>query len=196
MTARRTSTLAALAVLSSMVLLGCSAPGPAETSAEDDPGTAETPDATSGGDCLVGDWLIAEDQLDAFYGQIAAESGNGLAFDVEGDTALTFTDTTYEYLPRFSLVLDLAGQSGRGDVTGSVRGDYTAADGVLTTENDVSDLALQVEVGGVSMDGSELGNAIIASQPINDVTYRCEAGAPVIDFKTGSSTIPLTLTAG
>lgn len=194
MTARRTASLAALAAFSSLVLLGCSAPAPAEPPA-DDP-DVETPDAASGDDCLVGDWVIAEDQMDAFYGQIAAESGNGLAFDVEGDTALTFTETTYEYLPRFSLVLEIAGQSGRGDVTGSVRGDYTAADGVLTTENDTSDLALQVEVGGVSMDGSELGNSIIASQPINDVTYTCVSGAPVIDFKTVDSTIPITLTAG
>lgn len=195
MTARRTSALAALAVLSALVLLGCTAPAPAEAPAADDPGV-ETSDAPSDADCLVGEWIIAEDQLDAFYGQIAAESGDGLSFDVEGDTALTFTETTYEYLPRFSLVLDLAGQSGRGDVTGSVRGDYSAADGVLTTENDASDLALQVEVGGVSMDGSELGNAIIASRPINDVTYTCASGAPVIDFTTIDSTIPMMLTAG
>lgn len=193
MTARRTSTLAVLAGLLPLVLIGCSAPAPAEAPTGDDPGV-ETPDPTSG-DCLVGEWIIAEDQLAAFYDQVSAESGNGIAFDVEGDTALTFTETTYEYLPRFSLVLDLAGQRGSGEVTGSVRGDYTAAEGVLTTENDVSDLALQIEVGGVAMDGSDLGNAIIASQPINDVTYTCVSGAPVIDFKTVDSTIPITLTA-
>jgi hypothetical protein len=196
MSARRTTALAGVALFSAALLLGCTAPAPAESPESGDSPAEEAPTTETGGDCLVGNWTIGQDQLNAFYDQVAAESGEGLSFDVEGDTALNFTATTYEYLPRFSLVLDMAGTSGRGDVTGSVRGDYTAADGILTTENDTSDLNLQVDVGGVTMDGSELGNEIIASQPINDVTYRCEAGAPVIDFKTGSSTIPLTLTAG
>ena len=195
MSARRISTLAAVTLLAASALLGCTAPGPAEPSAESDPAPDEPITTEVGGDCLVGDWVISEDQLNAFYAQVSAES-EGVTMSVEGNTALNFTETTYEYLPVFTLFLDMAGTSGSGDVTGSVRGDYTASEGVLTTENDVSALDMQLTIDGMPFDGSDLGNEIIASQPINDVTYRCEAGAPVIDFKTATSTIPLTLTAG
>lgn len=194
MTLRRTSALALLAAFGVSTLVGCGAPGAGEAPVAG-PGVDDETTTESGGDCLVGDWVIPQDQLNAFYDQVAAESGSGLSFDVEGDTALIFTETTYEYRPQFTLALDLAGTAGSGAVTGSVRGDYTASEGILTTENDVSDLSMQIEVGGVAMDGSELGNSIIASQPINDVTYRCEEGAPIIDFMTVSSTIPITLRA-
>lgn len=195
MSARRTSTLAAMSLLAASALLGCTTPGPVEPSAESDPAPDEPITTEVGGDCLVGDWVISEDQLNAFYAQVSGES-EGLSMSVEGNTALNFTETTYEYLPAFTLVLDMGATSGSGDVTGSVRGDYTASAGVLTTENDVSDLDMQLTIGGMPFDGSDLGNEIIASQPVNDVTYHCEAGAPVIDFKTATSTIPLTLTAG
>ena len=80
-------------------------------------------------------------------------------------------------------------------MTGEVSGDYTAADGVITTVNDVSSLDLQVVANGVPIDGSTLGNEIISSHPINSAAYRCEAGAPVIEFATSSSTVPITLVA-
>ncbi len=194
MSERRIPTLAAVALLSGFALLGCTAPTTVAPT-EDVPTTGDAITTDSGGDCLVGEWIIPEDQLNAFYAQISAES-EGVSMSAEGDSALIFTETTYEYRPDFKLILDLGGTTGRGDVTGSVLGNYTAADGLLTTENDVSDLDMQLVIDGMPIDANDIGNAAVESEPIHDVTYHCEAGAPVIDFKTVDSTIALTLVAG
>lgn len=197
MTAIRPLAFAALGLLAGAALAGCTAGTPTDTAdpaTDDEAVTEEALTTTSGGACLVGDWVISESELQGFYDAVGAESD--LAITVTGTTSLDFTETTYEYLPAFGIAMDISGTEATGDVTGSVRGDYTVEDGVITTVNDVSDISLQIVAMGVPMDASAIGNEIISSHPINAVSYHCEDGEPVIDFITASSTHPVRLTAG
>lgn len=190
---RRTAAFAALGLAG--VLAGCTTaadPAGPETAVPEESTGGETTDV--GGDCLVGDWIISEDQLQGYYDQLGTETDVDIT--VTGYTALDFTADSYEYRPQFGIELDISGVAATAQATGSVRGLYSTADGVITTENDVSDIALPVTVDGVAMDGSEFGNELISSQPINSTTYHCEAGAPVIDFLTTSGTYPMALSAG
>ena len=96
MTALRPTALPALGLLAALALAGCTTGGtddeaPSSAGGSPEESTGLTTD--SGGDCLVGEWIIPEDQLQAFYGQVAAESG--LTMTVAGDTALDFTATGY-----------------------------------------------------------------------------------------------------
>lgn len=197
MTARRFTAFAALGLFAAVALAGCSTPGGAPEADSDEP-TAEAPDegltTDAGGDCLVGDWVITQEEMQGFYDAIGGESD--VAITVEGSTSLDFTTSSYEYLPAFGIRMDVSGIEATGDVTGSVRGDYSVEGDVITTVNDVSDIALQVTAMGVPIDASAIGNEIISSHPINSVTYHCEDGEPVIDFITASSTHAVRLTAG
>lgn len=179
-------------------LAGCASPGEA--------GPTETPSGTSGeasggesteegegGDCLVGDWFITEDQMDLYYDAIESE---GVEFDIDGGTGLSFTDTRYEYTPEFTLnLLITSGVSGEGTITGSISGDYSTEDGLITTEHDTNDTALVVTVSGVTIDGTGLFDDFLSSAPINSAPFECNDGVPTIMFEAGDSPrVPVTLT--
>lgn len=198
MTARRTAAFAALGLAAATVLGGCTTGTDEPDAAGGDTEVEEPADegltTDLGGECLVGDWIITEEEMQAYYAQLAAE--NGFDIVVSGSTSLDFTADRYEYVPDFTIEMTVSGQEATGSATGSVQGDYSVADGVITTENDVAAIVMPITVNGVEMDGSDLGNEMISSQPINSVTYHCEAGEPVIDFITSSGTHPVALTAG
>lgn len=198
MNARRTAAFAALGLAAATVLGGCTTGTDEPDAASGDTEVEEPADegltTDLGGECLVGDWIITEEEMQGFYSQLAAE--NGFDIVVSGSTSLDFTADRYEYVPDFTIEMTVSGQEATGSATGSVQGDYSVADGVITTENDVAAIVMPITVNGVEMDASDIGNGVISSHPINSVTYHCEAGAPVIDFITSSSTHPVALTAG
>jgi hypothetical protein len=189
----RTITLLATAG-AALALAGCATEPTSDGSASTAP-TAETEVETpaTGPECLVGDWRIEQDQMQAFYDAVSAGSG-GASFTIEGGTGLGFDGSAYRYTPDFELVLDFAGVSGRGVITGSIAGDYTADDGTIVTSHEVSDVSLTVDVGGVVTDGSELFGEILSSAPINSAPYECTAEGPLIQFDTGYGRVPIQLT--
>ncbi len=177
---------------------GCAVPsapsgesgGPA-TSA---PTSEAPPEEVTGPDCLIGDWYIAQDQLQAFYDGLSAETG-GLAFTIDGGTGLSFTDTTFAYTPEFTLRLEIAGIAGTGTIVGAIAGGYTADDTTITTSQETSDVVLTVDVGGTVQDGAGLFDSFLASSPINSSPYECTAAGPVIQFSTGENRVPVQLVA-
>lgn len=188
---------ASLAALSGVILLAaCAAPAPAPGTTDDiapDPAAsaqAEEPTA-SGPECLIGDWIIPQDQMQSFYDAI-----DGIEFEIEGDTGLSFTATEYRYTPDFTLTLEVMGMEGSGTITGSVTGEYTADDSTITTSHEVSDVAVAVTVGGVTQDGTDAFGAFMSSAPINSAPYECGPGGPVIQFDTGDARVPVQLRAG
>lgn len=182
-----------------LLLAGCAAPA---TEAEPTPtagassGSSEetTEDAVaSGPECLIGDWYIAEDQMQSFYD--AAIGTDGAKILVEGGTGLSFAQTTYTYAPEFAITLVVAGTEARGSITGTVTGDYSAESGVITTAYDESSVSLPIEVGGTVIDGSDLFGDFMSTSPINSAPYECTAAGPILMFDGGASgRVPMQLT--
>ncbi|MGV8970317.1 MAG: hypothetical protein ACOH1J_07705 [Microbacteriaceae bacterium] len=184
-----------------LLLSGCAGtlPGALSTAAP-----SSTPEAAasaeevalSGPECLVGDWYIENDQMQAFYDALAANvaGGSGITFDITGGTGLSFADTTYVYTPEFTLGLVVSGITGSGTITGAVSGDYSATDDSITTAFNTSDVALTISVGGVVQDGAGLFGDILSSDPINDAPYECSPAGPIIGFDTGGDRFNVQLT--
>lgn len=153
--------------------------------------------------CLVGRWVVPEEQLARFYDALApdwgapdwsAAAGGDVQFEVLGQVLLSFGEATYEYLPDFIIEeLPWAGVTGTGDVTGSMVGRYTASDGIIMTSWEANTTRLTIDVMGRTLDAAHIRNSILASAPINAARYRCADGQMEIDFDTGSGRIPITL---
>jgi hypothetical protein len=160
-----------------------------------EPPVTEPP--TDDGACLVGAWVVTESEMDAYYAGVMSTVEAPLTIDTTGSAPLTFSaDGTYAWAPAFALTVEVAGQTGTGDVGGTITGNWTAADGVVTTSADVNALAVSITVNGVTFDGDDLANGLLNSSPVNGVTYSCEGPTPVLDFKTAEPTVtvPVTLT--
>ncbi|MBH0117239.1 hypothetical protein I6E52_10315 [Salinibacterium sp. NG253] len=196
---RRFQAVAALSLLSLGLLSACTPPDeePAATDAAVDASAPEEAEeeAVTGPECLIGDWYIAEDQMQGFYSAVSG-SNDGLDISVEGGTGLAFTDATYTYTPDFEILLQVAGAEGTGEITGGISGDYSATDSVITTSQEVSDIAVTVTVSGVTVDGTDLTNSFLADAPINSAPYECGDDGPIIHFSTGEGnpTVPMQLT--
>jgi len=196
---RRVSALAAASLLSLGALTACASP-------DADPGAADTetdvtaPDdvdeyAAGGPECLIGDWYIAQDQMQAFYGALS-DTNEDFNITVEGGTGLAFSDTSYTYTPDFSIILQTSGIDGEGTITGGISGDYVATETEITTSHEESDIAMSIVVSGIAIDGTELTSDFISSAPVNSAPYECGADGPIIHFSTGDDnpTVPMQLT--
>ncbi len=179
----------------------------AESSDVTDPPTTDAPAATEppatdppapdAGECLVGNWVVTEQEMDAYYAGLMSTLDAPLTIDTVGSAPLSFAaDGTYAWAPGFALTVEVAGQSGTGDVAGTITGNWTAVDGVVTTSSDLNALEVSISVNGVSFDGADLANGLLNSSPVNGVTYSCDGSTPVLDFQTSdpSVTVPVTLT--
>ena len=197
---RRVRALAAVSLLSLATLTACASPAdePADTeSIETESSASAEPEEemATGPACLIGDWYIAEDQMQNFYSALST-TNDGLDISVEGGTGLSFTGDTYTYTPDFMIILEVSGTGGEGSITGAISGDYDASDTVITTSHEESSIAMTVTVGGVSIDGTDLTESFLNSAPINSAPYECGNDGPVIQFSTGDGnpTVPIQLT--
>ena len=167
----------------------------------DPPATDPSPPVTQApagdeGECLVGDWVVTEDQMNAFYSGLMSTLEAPIGIDAAGSASLSFAaDGTYRWAPDFALTVEVAGQRGTGVTDGTIIGDWSAAGGVVTTSSDINALAVVIEVNGVTFGGDDLVNGLLSSSPVNGVTYSCDGPTPVLDFKTGDPavTVPITL---
>jgi len=184
--------------------VAATAPPATEPPATDPPATeppATEPPATeppaTDGSCLVGDWVVTEDQMNAFYAALTSTFDSPVEISVVGSAPLTFgADGTYGWAPDFTLTLSVVGQTGTGVTGGTITGDWSVADGVVTTASDVNALTVAVSVGGTTFDGDDFANGLLNSSPVNGVTYDCSGPTPVLDFMTADPavTVPVTLT--
>jgi hypothetical protein len=156
------------------------------------------PPADTDGSCLVGEWVVTEAEMNGFYQGLMSTMDGQVDLSVTGSAPLTFrADGSYAWAPDFQLVIDIVGQSGSGSIGGTIDGQWTASEGVVTTASDVNAVEMSVTVGGSTFDGSDMANGLLSSSPINGVTYSCAGPTPVLDFLTAEVgvTIPVTLTA-
>lgn len=163
---------------------------------ETDPPATEAP-AVDAGECLIGNWVVTEEEMDGYYAGLMGTMDAPISIDTSGSAPLSFgADGTYEWAPEFALTVEVAGQSGNGDVAGTINGNWTAVDGVVTTSSDVNALTVSISVNGVAFDGDDLASGLLNSSPVNGVTYSCDGPTPVLDFQTADPavTVPVTLT--
>ena len=133
--------------------------------------------------------MITQDEMNGYYDALeAALSANGPAptLDLTGQVLLTFTPAEYIYTGNFDLTLGVAGQEGTGSSAGTVRGTWTAADGVIVSETTSTDLSVSVSIGGITFDGTELANGLLDDAPINAAPFDCDG--PTLGFQTGEGT--------
>lgn len=159
------------------------------------PTTVAPPDR---GECLVGDWIVTQEQMNGFYDGLMSTVDAPIGIDATGQAGLFFrADGTYGWAPDFDLVVDVSGQGGVGRTGGSIAGTWSASSGMVTTANDVNAIELSITVNGITFEGSDLANGILTSSPVSGVRYSCAGPTPVIDFKTAdpSVTVPVVLTA-
>ena len=182
-----------------LVLAGCTASGTTDAEVEPTDAAAEgSTESTTPSDpldpaCLIGDWVLTQEQMQSFYDAVASET-EGITLTAEGSAGLSFTDTDYRWTPEFTLILDFAGVEGRGVTTGTLGGTYTAAAGVITTTVGDNNLSATLTINGAEQDGSELLGAFISSDPINDTPYDCtDPDAPELQFETATGRTPIVL---
>lgn len=175
-----------------------SEPAPSTTAAAATTTAAPTTTAPADdGSCLVGDWIVTQEQMNAYYAGLMSTLDAPLDITVAGSAPLSFrADGTYGWAPAFDLTVAVAGQSGTGVTSGAITGNWTAVDGVVTTASDVNALDLTITIGSTTVSGSDMANGLLNSSPVNGVTYSCAGPTPVLDFKTADPavTVPVTLT--
>jgi hypothetical protein len=172
-----TTSVAALALLG---LAGC-APGASDsTGGGSDDTAAPTTEPVAGPECLVGDWLISDSEMNKFYAMVGEATGT--TFTIEGDTTLTFTTDQFTYTPDFSLVMTTAGVDATGRLSGPIAGAYTATDDTITTDVTSSDAHMFITVGGIEQDVTEQFGDAVTGAPFNNSPYRCTADGPILGF--------------
>jgi hypothetical protein len=156
--------------------------------------TEPEPDPTK---CLVGDWIVSEEQMNVFYETVRGNSPGLDQLSVTGFTTLSFTaDGRYEYGPAFTLTLVTAGITGTGEASGVVGGTYEVSDGIIVTTLDDPGIEVIVNIGGQTLDGSDIAGGFLTAVPINNAPYRCVGDTLEIDFQvdgTGAVRVPIVL---
>ncbi|MBN9605395.1 MAG: hypothetical protein J0G30_02150 [Actinomycetales bacterium] len=143
--------------------------------------------------CLVGDWVVDEQQLNTFFDAVETENAGSVQFEATGQSGLSFDGARYSYTPDISLAMRIADVTGTGTIAGTVTGDYAVDGENLSTSNDTSDIDPTITVGGMPMSATELFDPAIFEHPIADGPFVCGAGLLVVQFSTGSGSVPLTL---
>lgn len=157
---------------------------PAEATASEAPREDETRMSDSGTDCLDGDWVVPESELQAFYDSIDAPA----EFELSGLALMSFEADVVTYIPDMTLTMDVAGQSVTAEVGGQVTGSYTTSDGVLTVSNEDNDLDVLVTLGENRIDAGEQTGSFISAFPVSSSPYSCTDTGPVIVFENGDDT--------
>ncbi len=196
--------LLALALTGTLALTGCSGAG--DEPADDPEAGAEAPTTEEAGAeagaesdpldpaCLVGDWVLTQEQMQGFYDAMTSET-EGATFDAAGTAGLSFTATEYRWTPEFTLTLELPMIEAEAVTTGTLGGTYTASEGTITTTLGDNNLSATLTIGGAEQDATDLLGDFITSDPINDTPYDCsDPDAPVLQFETATGRTPVTLT--
>ncbi|BDZ65018.1 hypothetical protein [Agromyces mangrovi Wang et al. 2018] len=167
----------------------------ATATADADEGDADASgdaDGSADGDCLVGDWVLSESDLQAYYSVVGAASG--MEMKVDGTSGLRLTADTFAYTPDMLLTLAVDGATASATIGGSLSGDYATTDGVITTTSEVHALLADVTVDGTPIGDSSMANELLAASPVSDAPYDCSGANPVVMFDTGvGERVPVTL---
>lgn len=146
-------------------------------------------------DCLIGDWIVTAEELNAYYGAIGDNLGAEVSMTTTGMATMSFTATEYVYAGDFALEMTIVGQTAVGEATGSARGTWTLVDDVIQGELAVSDVDVVVTLDGATLDQTGLANTLIQANPVHNAPVSCDG--PTISFESaanGADRHPIRLT--
>jgi len=149
------------------------------------PPSTTAPAEPDNGDCLIGDWVVTDTEINEYYAGLMATVDAPIAITASGQATLTFDAAgSYRWAPDFDLVVDIVGAPGTGATSGTATGSWSAAAGTITTASDQVELLVSITVNETTFSGSDLADGLLAQSPVSGATYSCAGGSPVIDFRT------------
>src|SRR5690606_1429214 len=152
--------------------------------------TSEIPGSDASAECLVGDWLVTEAELQR-WATAVLPTGELKLVDVVGTSSFSFTaDGGYTLTPDwgFTLVIENAEMQGDAFVTGAVVGSYVTSGATLTTTvTDSSTIRVEVDIvlNGVSIPTDPFETILAEAfgmNPINSSPFDCAGGALTLHF--------------
>lgn len=152
---------------------GTAAPSPTPSATPTDTPSPTTPPAAAG--CVVGNWLMDQAALEAFYSDVnSAMAGQGASFSPQGTAALTLgEDGTFRWAPTVTLSVAASGPTIIVNVSGAIDGTYTASDTRITTANQsTAGLQIAASIDGTPVDAGSVTD-MLATAPLNDASYTC-----------------------
>ena len=191
MTRTRTALALTALALSGVLLTACTGGPPAPVATESEPAASPSSDPGFAPDdpaCLVGEWAMDEERLQAFYDNITALMGaTGMAYTPTGSAGLTFRDDgTFSWVPDTIIETRVSGVEMVVTLSGTIDGTYTVADGMIATDNESTEgLIVEATANDMPVDASAVAEQI-AFAPVSNAAYTCTA-----DLLTLETSIPL-----
>lgn len=167
------------------------APAPEEESTDAEVVAEPEPEAPKNSECLVGEWIVHEAELQSFYDRVNVSQAT---FSISGDMRLTITEDTYQFYPDFALTLEIAGIDAVGEIVGDVNGSYSASEEMLTTSYEHADnVEFVITVMGQVFDGKEMNDTFLSMFAINEAPYTCVEDLLTIGYQNvhGEAVVPV-----
>ena len=140
------------------------------------------PPAENGARCLVGDWVVSDAELDAYYDVIEAGAAYE-AIDSNGVIRVSFTETGFTWTNDYRLAMTIADGDYEYVSTGSFSGSYTEANGVLAGTIERDD-----RLGTVTQDGKPVGDVgdlfveIFLARPMDSMAFSCDGPVLMLEY--------------
>lgn len=151
--------------------------------------------APNGARCLVGNWVIADADLDVYFDVVAVNAAFQ-SIDSSGVIRLSFTENGFRWTDEYSLTMQVDDVVYESTSSGSFEGSYTEAGGVLTGTVGRDDRG-----GTVTHDGQPVGDVgdlfvgINTAHPMDSLAFSCDGPVLVVDAGPSAGArhaVPLT----
>jgi len=154
------------------------------------PTATPSPSPTADLACLVGEWHMGQDQVDAFYNDVnSLMSGSGAVFTPVGTADLVLRkDGSYSWTPAERVTANVSGTTILIHFKGSITGTYTVTgNGIGSQTQDTSGLEIIATIDGNPTDAGAISQQI-AGAPITDAKYGCKPDTLTLINKLSDST--------
>jgi len=152
--------------------------------------------ATGSADCLLGDWVVSDTELQTYYTTVAASSAFD-TIDSSGEVRISFGPTTFTWTNEYVLNLTIGANSYTAELGGQLSGTYTADSSQLTgiIDHDTRS-GIFTEDDNAIEDAGDLFVGVIPTRPLDTTEFSCDG--PTLNIAVGpraTSTRQITLTA-
>ncbi len=143
------------------------------------PPPAEQP-PPNGAACLVGEWVVADDELKRYFATVADHAGFESIVSI-GVVRLSFTNTTFTWVNDYALSMTVAGTTYESVLSGGISGTYRESDSVIQGTVDHDGRTGTITQGGEPVgDVGDLFSGINPSQPMDGLLFTCTGPALMV----------------
>lgn len=133
--------------------------------------------------CLIGEWIVPDAELDAYF-DVIAQNASFDSIDNDGVIRLTFTADTFEWAQDFELTMVVDGQQYVGTYGTTLAGTYADSGGVLAATGEpttTGDSLITRDGSPVEPDSvGDLFVDIVVPRPLDSLPYSCDGPAIVL----------------